>query len=65
MYTIYDFVECFARGCIPLRRGLEDAPGVRPYWVNKSLVVGSLVNCSLVDDYISKTISSGGVVWAG
>jgi hypothetical protein len=22
------------RGCIPLRRGLEDAPGVRPYWVN-------------------------------
>jgi hypothetical protein len=22
------------RGCIPLRRGVEDAPGVRPYWVN-------------------------------
>jgi hypothetical protein len=34
MYTMYDFVECFARGCIPLRRGVEDAPGVRPYWVN-------------------------------
>jgi hypothetical protein len=33
MYTMYDFVDvffvdAFVRGCIPLRRGFEDAPGV-------------------------------------
>jgi hypothetical protein len=30
------------RGCIPFLRGLEDAPGVRPYWVNGSLVDGNV-----------------------
>jgi hypothetical protein len=42
------FVFIF-RVCIPLRRGLEDAPGVRPYWVNWLLVdVYGWTDCSLM-----------------
>jgi hypothetical protein len=57
MYTMYDFVECFARGCIPLRRGLEDAPGVEA--LKKSDFTIKYTNCVVIYNLDEKTSSKG------